>query len=130
MIELLLYPICQNTTQILLVQMINGAALGLVLGNAINYMSILAPKGLEASAMALYGSVGSVAGIITNLFASAMLDAIGIRNFFLVFGCIVLFAVLFFLGSYAFGTKVLKKPAPVPLGFARRTTQKEEEKTE
>lgn len=108
-IEMLSYPLCTNTTQIMLIASLNGAGIGLLLGAGINYMAILAPKGLESSSIALYNAAFYSGQILTNIFASLFLDALGIRLFYTVLGTVVLATSVLFVLSFPFGRHILKK---------------------
>jgi MFS-type transporter involved in bile tolerance (Atg22 family) len=117
-IEMLLYPICADSTQVMLVALCNGTGIGLLLGGGINYMSALAPEGLESTAISLYTLAGYASQVLSGLFARTFLDKIGIRNFYSVLGTTVGLALLLFIFSFWFGKHVLKIEAPVSLRSA------------
>lgn len=114
-LELLLYPFCQSIVMITTVEILDGIGYGFILGCAVNYTYALSPKGLEATSISLYTIGASLVGILTSAIGGVYIERFGIRSFYLTMGIIVLFAVLFFLFSFWFGRKILKKEPPIPL---------------
>lgn len=114
-LEMLGYQFADSVVTATLSCCFGGAAYGLVLCTAINYVNQLSPRGMQSTAVSVWLSGGQVAGMIAMLAGGAVIDALGVRSMFLIgLGCAVLWIVVF-LGSYAFGEKVLKQKAPLPL---------------
>lgn len=112
------YACSMNFATLMLVSTVYGLAGGIDIGTATNYIYILAPKELKATAQTVYGAVSSLASIGGNLAAGVLMERMGIQSFFLLAAGLVLAAFLFLLGTMAFGKYVLHKE--IPQG-ARRT---------
>ncbi|MBQ3864923.1 MAG: MFS transporter, partial [Clostridia bacterium] len=91
---------------------IHGLAGGMKIAAAANYIYLLAPDHLKATAQTLNGAASSVAGIIAPLIGGILVDRIGAGKYFLICGFIILGAGLLFALSFPFGKKVLHKKAP------------------
>lgn len=118
-LELFLYPFCTNQWNILFVQMLGGIGFGLILGAAINYVAVLAPVELGATATALYGAMQSVSGMITSFFAGRLIEVVGVKVFFALIGSVVGGSLIIFVLSFVIGIKVLKKEPPQRLGLVK-----------
>ncbi len=111
----LLYQVCGSTFTILLISMLGGAALGLNVSTGVNYVSLMAPKGLEATAISLYAIGGPTMGIVANAVGGGIVENFGARAIFLfAFGAVCIWLVLFLLSFYV-GRRVFKKEPPLPL---------------
>lgn len=112
MLEALLYSQAQNFWHILLISTLQGLGGGLQIAAASNYVYTLAPDDLKASAQTFNGAMASVAGIFGNLAGGVLIDAVGIRVFYLGTGILILVALVLYISSFVFGEKVLhiKKP--------------------
>ena len=117
-----LYPLCQNTVQIALVQTLNGLGFGTILGCAVNYAHELSPKGLETTVMTIYGAGMGISGIIASAFGGWAIGAMGVRWMYTVNGVVMMGLLALFVLSFVFGQKVLKKTPPLPL-FARKRSE-------
>ena len=91
---------------------IHGLAGGMKIAAAANYIYLLAPDHLKATAQTLNGAASSVAGIIAPLIGGVLVDRLGAGNYFLICGFIILAAGLLFALSFPFGKRVLHKEAP------------------
>jgi PPP family 3-phenylpropionic acid transporter len=112
-VEFFLYSGAQSLMQILFIQTLHGLGGGLLIGSGTNYVYSLAPKGLNSTAHTLHGAANSIAAIIGNLLGGILIVAIGIRDFYRLAGLVIVCAILFFVGTLLFGSKVLKKPIPM-----------------
>ena len=112
------YACSVNFITLMLVSTVYGLAGGIDIGTATNYIYILAPKELKATAQTIYGAISSLAHIGGSLAAGVLMDVMGTRPFFLLAAGIVFVAFLFLTGAMAFGKHVLHKE--IPQG-ARRT---------
>ena len=124
-IALFLFPLCTSIVPICFLYAMNGAAFGLVLSSAINYVNELAPRGLGATVTSMYAAGGALCGIISNLIGGKIANAIGVQAFYRLGSLITLLALALFLGSFFFGSKILKKKPPIPY-FKHESTQTEE----
>lgn len=88
---------CRSLLPILAISTLQGIADGVLLTAAPYYLLELAPTSLRASAQAIYAAVASAAGIIGNLLGGVLIDALGIRSYFLGAGGYLLLPVVFFL---------------------------------
>ena len=113
--ETLLYQICSSQLSVILTSTLGGAAMGLVLSSGINYVSLMAPKGLEATAISLYAIGYPTTGIVANLLGGQLIERFGAKALYLLgFGATALWLALFLL-SFFIGQRVLKKMPPIPL---------------
>lgn len=113
--EHFLYTICATTLQVIIVQMIQSLGNGLYIPTMVNYVTRISPEELKATSLSMDAMVRSTGGIVASLFGGWAVNAFGIRPLFWVTFAMMLFAVAFFVFSFVFGQKVLKKEPPVPL---------------
>ena len=111
----LLFQVCGSTFEIMLIIALGGGAMGLNLATGVNYVSLMAPKGLEATAISLYAIGGTAMGIVTNAIGGGIVENFGARaiymfSFYLICAWLVLFLLHFFVGRI-----ILKKEPPIPL---------------
>ncbi len=115
MTEAMLYQFCGSTATILLTSMLGGAAMGLNIATGVNYVGLMAPKGLEATAISLYAIGNPMTGILANFFGGKIIDYFGTRAIFLFGFCAVCIWLIVFLLSFYVGRHMLKKEPPLPL---------------
>lgn len=111
-VEFICYSAASNLTHIILIQTLQGMAGGLMLGSASNYIFAMAPEGLKSTAQTVNGAMQSVSAILGNALGGILIGSVGIRQFYLTAGVIVLAAMAYFLTTLFVGTKILKKPLP------------------
>ncbi len=111
----LLYQVCGSTFAILITSTVGGAAMGLNVATGVNYVSLMAPKGLEATAISLYAIGNPMTGILANFFGGQIIDNFGTRAIFLFGFCAACIWLVVFLLSFYVGRHVLKKEPPIPL---------------
>ncbi len=75
------YACSMNFATLMLVSTVYGLAGGIDIGTATNYIYILAPKELKATAQTVYGAVSSLASIGGNLAAGVLMERMGIQSF-------------------------------------------------
>lgn len=97
---------------IIFVCTLHGLGGGIKIAAAANYIYILAPNNLKATAQTMNGAASSIAGIIAPLIGGVLVDKIGAGNYFLICGIIIAIAGFLFAVSFPFGEKVLHKKAP------------------
>ena len=115
MLEAMLFQICNSTLSILLICMLDGAAMGLNFATGVNYISLMAPKGLEATSISLYAIGAPTMGIIVSAAGGQIITYFGSRAIFLLaFGAVCLWLIIFLLSFYV-GRHIFKKEPPVPL---------------
>ncbi|MGI6005679.1 MAG: MFS transporter [Christensenellales bacterium] len=110
-LENFLYIFCSSTLQVLLALLLHGMSFGLYIACVIRYISKLAPKGLAATAQTINGAMGALAGVLCNVMGGRIVDAVGIRGFFVVLSSVLLAGFILFAISFALGKK-LGKPLP------------------
>ncbi len=115
MLEAMLFQLCNSTFSILLICMLGGAAMGLNFATGVNYISLMAPKGLEATSISLYAIGAPTMGIIASVAGGQIITYFGSRAIFLfAFGAVCLWLIIFLLSFYV-GRHIFKKEPPVPL---------------
>lgn len=107
------YAFISGLWPLLAVQTLHGLAGGMFIGCGSNYVYSLAPEELKATAQTVAGSVNSLAGILGNLLGGYLLDAMGVRSFYVVCGCLILAAALLFLASFALGARLSGRSSPL-----------------
>ncbi|MGI6201155.1 MAG: MFS transporter [Christensenellales bacterium] len=120
--EQYLYSAANSMLGLVAVSTLQGLAGGIFIGTGTNYIYGLAPKELKATAQTVGGAMNSLAGIVGNLLGGYLMDQIGVRNFYLVAGTMILCALTFFAVSFPLGVKVFKRPLPLA---AQRNAQLE-----
>lgn len=111
-IEVFLLSVAGSLTQMILSSTVAGIGSGLLIGSAMNYCFQIAPEQLKATAMTCYGAMGSIAGIVGNLYGGFVLDKFGIITMFRTNGIIIMAALVLYTVSIIFGQKVLKLKSP------------------
>lgn len=106
------YGFSHNFLALMAASTIYGLAGGVDIGTATNYIYTLAPVELKATAQTMYGSVSGLAYIGGSLAGGILIDMMGTRAFFFLAAGITLAALLFLIGSIAFGKYVLHKEIP------------------
>lgn len=113
MVEFFFYALLSGSAALFLLQALNGVAGGLMLGCGANYIYLLAPNELKATAQTVNGAVGALASITGSLVSGWLLDLVGVRSYYLMGACMILFAILFFLVSFMIGKKRSHDPSPL-----------------
>jgi hypothetical protein len=102
----------KSLAQIARIQIIGGLGSGLWIGAVIRYVYLLAPKGLNSTALTTYSAVSAVSVIIGSPLGGILIGNIGIVSFYRVICGLLVFALLFLCGTLRAGVKVLNKPLP------------------
>lgn len=111
-LEMTLYSLAGNFTQLFLIETFQGIGGGLFIGVSTNYVYRLAPDRLKATAQTLNGAMNSVAGIIGNLMGGVLISLVGVKQFYFISGCMILGAVLLFILSFPVGQRLLHQTLP------------------
>ncbi len=111
-VEMFLYAIAENFTQLILISTCYGLGGGLSIGASANYIYSLAPRELKATAQTLNGSITAIAGILGNLLGGFLLEEMGIVDYYLLIACVMCGAALFFVATLLLGRHVFKIPVP------------------
>ena len=111
----ILFQFCQSTFQIALISTLGGFGMGLNVATGVNYVSLMAPKGLEATAISLFSIGNPTMGIIANTVSGAVIENFGARTIFLVGFAAAFLWMMVFLLSFFIGARLLKKEPPLPL---------------
>lgn len=94
-IRLLLFAFCSTSTMILLVQLLFGFAFSAMWIAGVAYANQYAPEGMNATAQGLFGAtIVGFGTAVGGFLGGPLLENMGGRVLFLVFGCIVLATVL------------------------------------
>ncbi|MDD3244490.1 MAG: MFS transporter, partial [Eubacteriales bacterium] len=104
-IECSLYSLAGAFWQIVLISTFHGLGGGLYIASASNYVFTLAPDDLKATAQTLFASVISVSGIIGSLVGGALMDAIGVKAFYMTSAVLCLVSGVLYALSFLLGRK-------------------------
>jgi PPP family 3-phenylpropionic acid transporter len=110
--EALLYAGASSMTHIVLIQIFQGLAGGLLIGSSANYLYTLSPPELTSTAQTMNGAIGATAAILGNLAGGALIAAVGIRRFYLLVSGTLFCALIFFAATLFIGIRVLNKKLP------------------
>lgn len=100
-IECLLFCFFVNSLpQMLLFAILFGFGNGIFIGVSTNYIYILAPSHLRATAHGMYISVSQISGITGSLLGGILFDMIGGKHFYFVAACTFFLSILIFTGSF------------------------------
>lgn len=109
----LLLGLCANSlASVILIETLHGFGSGLIIASAANYIYTLTPENLKATGQSLYTAASALSGILGNLAGGALIDVLGARWFYVILAVTSCIAVLFFIGTLTFGSKVLRRPLP------------------
>ena len=72
----------------------SGTVFAMIIGVNINYVHSLAPRGLESTVVTVNAAAQSLAGVLGNLLAGALVDSVGIRMTYLIIAAMVVLASL------------------------------------
>jgi PPP family 3-phenylpropionic acid transporter len=82
----------------ILSQLMDGPTWGTMWAAGVNYSNAIAPRGLTASAQALYNGIFmGLGGLLAALFGGMIYSAFGAQNLFLIGACLAVLSVLVFL---------------------------------
>jgi MFS family permease len=87
---------------------LSGIASGFTQAGSIRFVMSLAPNELQATAQTLAASVSSIAGIAGNLIGGLIIEASGIRNYYLISGIMMLIVSVLYTLSFIFIKNALK----------------------
>ncbi len=82
----LMGTVCSSLPALLLITTLYGLGNGLYLAAVLNYVYVLAPMSLRASAQAFYQAFASIACIIGNLIGGVAFEQMGAKSFYLSLG--------------------------------------------
>lgn len=111
-LESLLLGFAGALWQLILFTTFSGLANGLLIAGGANYVLGLAPEGLKATAQTVVVSAASLSGIVGNACGGFVIEALGVSMFYRILGCLIAFVTLFYIASFVFGKRVLKKEIP------------------
>ena len=80
----------------------SGTVFAMIIGVNINYVHRLAPRGLESTVVTVNAAAQSLAGVLGNLLAGALVDSVGIRMTYLIIAAMVVLAslMMYFLAGH------------------------------
>lgn len=111
-IMFLCYSCVQGAVLFVIVTMLQGLASGIDIGFGSAYIFALAPNELKSTAHLMSYAMAYLAGMLGSLFGGFFVELAGIRDYYLVIGFTIGGALLLYMLSFVFGTKVLKIPLP------------------
>jgi PPP family 3-phenylpropionic acid transporter len=112
MSECVLYSFANSFGAVVAISVLHGLGNGLMLTCSSSYVFSLTPENLKATSQTILGSMNSVAGILGGLFGGTLILALGIKQFYLIIGIMMVVTLSFFILSFVIGEKVLgiKRP--------------------
>jgi PPP family 3-phenylpropionic acid transporter len=111
-VEALLYAGASSMTHIVLIQIFQGLAGGLLIGSSANYLYSLSPPELSSTAQTMNGAIGATAAIAGNMAGGALIVMVGIRRFYLIVSGSLLLALVFFVATLFAGIRIFNKKLP------------------
>ena len=117
-IEQLCYNFVSTPIAIVLIVLIGGLGSGLYFSTTIEYAFRLAPPELASSAQTFLGMATAMGMVCSSLLGGFMVDTFGVLSFYTTAGIIIFGGFIFFVLSFPFATKVLKKPIPVQISVS------------
>jgi PPP family 3-phenylpropionic acid transporter len=80
----------------------SGTVFAMIIGVNINYVHSLAPRGLESTVVTVNAAAQSLAGVLGNLLAGALVDSMGIRMTYIIIAVMVVLAslMMYFFARY------------------------------
>ena len=119
--EYAVYALGRSLPLLIFAQLLRGCSYALYVSGRVRYLSRLAPKGMEASTMALVNTVTAVTNLLAAAGGGFLLEALGTRRFFGLLCAIQMASVLFFIGSHVIGVRFLNKMPADPRCLLVRT---------
>ncbi len=111
-IECILYSFANSFGMVVTISVLHGIGNGLMLTTGVSYVFSLAPDHLKATSQTLLSSMNSIAGILGGILGGVFISMIGIKQFYLIVGLMMLIALGLFILSFPFGEKVLGEKRP------------------
>ncbi|MBE5780211.1 MAG: MFS transporter [Clostridiales bacterium] len=93
-IECLVLAATTSVWSLYAIMVVSGTVFAWIIGININYVHSLAPAGLKSTVVTVNAAAQSLAGVLGNLLAGALVDAIGIRATYLTVAALVTAAVV------------------------------------
>ena len=112
MVECFMYSFASSFGMIIVISAFHGIGNGMMITAGSSYVFSLAPENLKATSQTILGAMNSAAGIIGGLLGGALIEVIGIQDFYLIIGIMILAALAMFMLSFFIGEKVLKIKRP------------------
>jgi len=112
MLECIFYSFVTNFWMIVAVSIFHGLGNGLMLPTGSSYVFSLTPDNLKATSQTVLGSMTAIAGILGGTLGGILILMIGIRQFYLIIGMLIMAALILFILSFVIGEKILgiKRP--------------------
>ena len=118
LLELLLMVHANTLGEMIFYEIIGGMGAGIALSSTAQYLRVLTPPGLEATAASLWSAGTSLGGIILPFIFGIVIDRLGVIACYRVGSIMMGVWVLFFIGTLLFGKYVLKKENVCPIFLA------------
>ncbi|MCI8294197.1 MAG: MFS transporter [Hespellia sp.] len=118
--ESLLYTVCSSFLSVVAVNLFGGVGYGLLLAGGVDLIFFFAPKGLETTALSLYGMGAPLAGVTGTFAGGILIDYFGIRALYYVCAGMMGIWLISFLFACFVGGKFLNNP--IAEGFVKNRT--------
>ncbi|PWL44051.1 MFS transporter [Christensenella sp. MSJ-20] len=101
-VECLVLAMTQQVWALYAIMVCSGTVFAMIIGVNINYVHSLAPRGLESTVVTVNAAAQSLAGVLGNLLAGALVDSVGIRMTYLIIAAMVVLAslMMYFLAGH------------------------------
>lgn len=103
--EYLLYALGHSVVTLFAAQLLRGFSYALYVASRYQYLSRLAPEGMEASTQAMVNSISAVASLAAAAAGGFLLEALGTRSFFALLCVLQLISGLFFIAHHFFAAR-------------------------
>jgi len=117
--EKFLSPMATGLSGLIFSNTFQGLGNGMFMSACVNYIYILAPGQLKATAQTVYKGTVSLANILGNLIGGALVGSIGIRSVYGVCGVTITLGVGLFIFLMKAGDRLMKRKNPAPAGTGR-----------
>jgi len=106
------YSMITSIGQLIAIQCCCGVCYGIFVASYVQYTAVIAPEGLRNTTQTLAVALPSISGIIGNALGGWIIEAVGLRTFYLLSASALAASVLFLLVSVPIGTRLLKQKLP------------------
>ena len=112
MLECIMYSFANSFAVIIAISVLHGLGNGLMLPTSSSYVFSLTPDNLKATSQTALASMSAISGILAGLLGGYFIILLGIKQFYLIIGIMIMVALILFILSFIFGEKILgiKRP--------------------
>ena len=116
-VEKFLSPMATSLPGLIFSNTFQGLGNGMFMSACVNYIYILAPGQLKATAQTVYKGTVCLANILCNLIGGMLVGSIGIRSYYDICGCIIIVGAVLFIVLFNVGDRILKIKRPTHIGY-------------